>query len=876
MGRWDYIGSERDELGANIGTLTRQVNELTDAADKLTGSNVDIPQVDTAFPPVFRRDTKRKGGVFVTLRFLIPTQTAALTIKMVRHADRDIALPQPAAFKRGKFSYTIDDIDGDEAQVGAVEREIAVRLEYGTLYDIFRLIAFTQQDRSDANPPQNPPDDVLPATPPLFQFTTPAAFGMPSDPATGLILANALDSSTRAFDAFTTLRQYAPLSDTGAVQTYAAANVNEVYFEINDPDGKSHKIGGVLNDTELTQVETAAGPNLNRGFFDRTLYKEIPGGVYSWVRNIAWANGQKTQSAGAAVNYNAGGFSTNPSTLTPSLSIVTNVDPYTPKFGRIDLTFTQPSTRVALKNVTVERKRTADLDSTYQVIVKKFSLKDDEYTTTGAHTVVIHEGVGFKPNVNYTLRTTIHAIGGAQFQFTQTVTTGTNPDVAADTGAPTLATNPDTGTTGPTVRERHSKIHAFCPAPSANSATLDNYQVVLSTQNTAPAGNPSAGSEGVQVILYGQDVTFHVAYGASLATDFYVYFRAHNQFNGGAYSAWSAGTNQHGYSRPIQDWIGTGVPVLPIRLESSGTAPGSPSIANDTTHFSISAADGADYAALLAAGVVLHLNVPALGASDTVRIVTAYDGTNHRFALGVAYAVTPGNSLAYEIHRGQKLGEKSGTGHSTTTINLGVAGAALASGTLTGFSIYMPSQPGADQIRKISSHSGTAVTLETATAAALASNACYMICQGSFGYAAINPLSGIIAGVPFRVWFNADTTENVIEVIMPTGDNAFSIQAIQILGYKSTNGVQRISFLGNVNVSPTYPQRAPSFTPIWKLRLQNLYRDGGSDGWSLYTMNVQGYSNGATPNYDPAAFVPVTIDFQGPSSYPQGRFPSYL
>src|SRR5262249_33813833 len=133
------------------------------------------------------------------------------------------------SFNHGKFFFDIDDISADEQTAGAVERELFVRLEYATAYDIFRLQAFSQAISADAVPIQNPPADVAPGDPPLFSFTTPDAFGVPSVPSSGDVIYNELDPTTPdIYDAHVGLRVYAPLSDTGAAQSFRAASVDWV------------------------------------------------------------------------------------------------------------------------------------------------------------------------------------------------------------------------------------------------------------------------------------------------------------------------------------------------------------------------------------------------------------------------------------------------------------------------------------------------------------------------------------------------------------------------------------------------------------------------------------------------------------------------
>jgi hypothetical protein len=166
-------------------------------------------------------------------------------------------------------------------------------------------------------------------------------------------------------------------------------------------------------------------------------------------------------------------------------------------------------------------------------------------------------------------------------------------------------------------------------------------------------------------------------------------------------------------------------------------------------------------------------------------------------------------------------------------------------------------------------------TLDSPFAAGPGNNACYMVSKGSFGYAAINPLSGIIAGVPFGHYLDGDTGEIVLEVIMPTGGNAFSVTAINVRGYKKGNGKAVIASKGNISVSPSYRFAAPSYIVVFRLRLQNLYRGGGSDGWSTYTYYAETYQSTSTPNYDPSATPAVEVDFQAPTSYPSSRYATF-
>src|SRR5205085_11461048 len=94
---------------------------------------------------------------------------------------------------------------------------------------------------------------------------------------------------------------------------------------------------------------------------------------------------------------------------------------------------------------------------------------------------------------------------------------------------------------------------------------------------------------------------------------------------------------------------------------------------------------------------------------------------------------------------------------------------------------------------------------------------------------------------------------------------------IHIPGYRKSNGVQRINFYSNVTITPTYSLEAPSgYTPIFRIQLGNLYRDGGSDGYSALSCYVEGFTSAAPPTatYEPGTYVPVTVDYLSPDSYP--------
>jgi hypothetical protein len=933
------VPTGQDIVGSEIQSLRNDIAEIKQAQSAQTAIQAAYPQPFSPFTPAFER---LKSRCFAYLPFVGIRDCDSLLIVLVRASD---ATSDDSIFQN-KIEAEWADIDAKERESNFIQRKFPVRLEYSTLYYVWRLIGFVVNGGKLKNPENAP----VFTTPPLATFTTPEAFNAPSAPNAGLIIYNELDPITPdTFDAHAGLKQHAPLTDAGAAQTYRQALADWVQSVLTRDYGGTTGVQTIppfkhiLKESELDQVDPTSTPP-NRGFVVLDANGLIPGAGYIWTENTVHSPaGKKTTTGNVA--FQAANLQTDINQLTNTALVIKSTDPFDGKHVIPFFEWTQPLIPVGMKNHSLALKKNAVTDWE-PVVVRGPELQSDAYhitplnggtisltsglknivgvgtkfkqlqegwkikvgaqtltigtitddthmtvttnsaTTAGgqAYTVVIVvplvSSMKVKPSTTYDVRAIIRARAGGILTLTTIFVTDADGNVVVDTAAPTLAVNPDTGTTGPTVTERGSKIDVSIPLPSANINTLDNYQVILSTSPTAPAGNPTVGLEGVLVIKYGQNPSFNLSYFASLSGDFYLFYRAHNQ-SATPYSAWSAGTNQHGYSRPVTDFIGTGVPVWPIGLQASGTAPGVPAIANDATHFSIATSDSTDYQAMIAAGTVLHLNIPSPGtaspALDTTRKATTYDLANHRFTVDVAFSAALSNSLAYEIHRGNSLGEKSGTAHTTTLINLGTAGAALAANALLGYSIYMPSQPAADQIRRIKAHASGQITLETATAGALANNACYLICQGSFGYAAQNPLSGIIAGAPFRLWYDADLTQTRFEVIMPTGENAFSADAIQLLGYKKSNGVERHNSYENPTVSPSFAIQSPSYVPVWRMRLQNRFRDGGSDGWSTYTYYVEGYQSGATPGqtYDPFTFAPPEIDFLSPANYPTSRYPDY-
>lgn len=414
--------------------------------------------------------------------------------------------------------------------------------------------------------------------------------------------------------------------------------------------------------------------------------------------------------------------------------------------------------------------------------------------------------------------------------------------------------------------------------PASGTATIKKYRFSMATASTVPNRDvPSVGIGGLVALKKGHIGTVMFQRALSDITTITFFFRV-QALNDIGWSEWSAATTVLGSTirRPLEDSIDTGIPVLPMKLQNSGTATGSPAFPNDATHFTGADGDFEPYHTYLTQGKVLHLHVPSLAASDTIRRIISYLPDIRLFTVDVAFGSVPGNGLAYEVHVGNRLGEKSGTGHSTTVINLGAAGAALANNTLTGFGIYMPSQPSADKIRRITVHTGGQVTLESATAGALANNACYLICQGFYGYAAQNPLSGIIAAVPAQVWQDEGQTKNIIRPIMPT-ENGTSVYTISLKAYRKSNGVLKKEEIIIPSDTQGYSiDASSSYVPIYTIQFTNKFRDGESDGRSSVSFYFEGFQGGvaAPAAYDPTAFPAPDIGFLDRERWPI-QFPNF-
>lgn len=437
------ISTGQDLVGAQLNDLRRDLNLLKADQSALTAVTVSIPEPCTAGTGVAIAFEKFKKGCRATLCARLPNTAAGSNIVTLR----TVVVRAADATSQSAFdeALLVDSAEVTDAarEAGHFEYRFGHRLEYDTLYWVVRYVAIDE----DGSRVKNPEGDVVYNALPLATFTTPKQFNAPSAPNAAQILFNRLDPTTQEYDAEFGVRVYAPLTDAGAAQTWGASGCTDVVVVLERQGGSPAypplKFAVLLADSDFTQVDAASSP-ANRGYVDITCKPLAPGAPYIWSKNIAWCNGEKIEATGS-VAFNAAGFQVDPLNLTSvSLTITQAVDPYNPKFVKVELNFTQPATVVALKHVRLERKLTAEADSEYKVVTepKKLSLRDDEWHSAGAKVVLLKETMKAKPGVAYTLRCTITAIGGSQRQFTQGFTAGADPDVSADTAAPSSLGTP--------------------------------------------------------------------------------------------------------------------------------------------------------------------------------------------------------------------------------------------------------------------------------------------------------------------------------------------------------------------------------------------------------------------------------------------------
>lgn len=428
----------QDIVGAALGTITKRLTALEDADRGLTTSVVTIPEVDLSFTPVFRRDKK---GVWVTLAFFIPPTATGLRVSLIRTAKRSSA----EQFQENRFGENLRDIEDSERAAGRIVREIPVRLEYDTQYDLFRLRATTTDSVGDSAQVFNPSEEPLFNDVPLLQFTTPEAFGVPSSPNAALILVNELDPTTKDYDGYVVVRIHAPLNvETGAAQTYRQALVDHVVAKFtrvgtSERPTKSH----VLSSTELDQVDAGSTP-ANRGYVDVTIRNFRPGSQYTWDANVAWTNGEKRTSTGAAVTlYGAGlrlGTNGLPELTGVSLTATVDGDIADSSSATVTLAFTQSTPAIALRKIGLRWKKTSGGAYPADPQRTRTLHKDDFHANGGSYTIIL-PGNKIKPRKDWDFELVITGEGdiGGGVPPKRTVTTTLDATALNDPSAPSVS-----------------------------------------------------------------------------------------------------------------------------------------------------------------------------------------------------------------------------------------------------------------------------------------------------------------------------------------------------------------------------------------------------------------------------------------------------
>jgi hypothetical protein len=276
------------------------------------------------------------------------------------------------------------------------------------------------------------------------------------------------------------------------------------------------------------------------------------------------------------------------------------------------------------------------------------------------------------------------------------------------------------------------------------------------------------------------------------------------------------------------------------------------------------------------------LALTSLGAGDQVRNIVAsvFSGGVVTVTVDTPYSGVPANGTLFEIHRGLRLAGVSGIGHTVGRFILPNSASAVDD-FYSGTTLYIPSAPAGQKIQKVVGYVGASrrclvEPLETALAAAPADGCGFMMSNGSFGYAS-STLTGVIAPVPFRVWYNNETILNVIEPILPTGENSFSISEYHVQVIRAGSGAQRAETKTAIAKSPVFTFPALGYAPAVRIQFGNLYRESNSDGYSVFSFYSPAYQSGAPPvtPYAPGIYVPVSVDYEDDGNYPVSRYPVF-
>lgn len=395
--------TNEDLVQNKLGGLQSQINALQQQQTAATSVTVELPEPDTAFTTVYER-TKR--GVFATLKYFIPVMTQNLKTYLIKHSDRIVS---QAVYDKKQIKDDSDDITDAERAAGTIERRFDIRLDYDTQYDMARLVAVGE---GSLDKRKNPPDDPLYTDTPLHTFTTPEAFGVPSSPNASLILINKLDESTKDYDAYVVLRQYAPLNlETGAAQSYRVAQVDTVKSHLSrtGTTETAHNTH-LLSEAELDQVDAGSTP-ANRGYCDLTIRSLRPGVPWTWDRNVNYTNGEKKESTGSPVSFTAGGLQIGtagiPELQSFSVTATVDGDIAAPTGAVVTVTFQQhATTAVALRRIElyVKKSTTGSYPDDPQYLIP---IHKDSYHTPNATYNVVFDHVKIKPRKDWNIKAII-------------------------------------------------------------------------------------------------------------------------------------------------------------------------------------------------------------------------------------------------------------------------------------------------------------------------------------------------------------------------------------------------------------------------------------------------------------------------------------
>src|SRR5882672_11380902 len=377
----DKVGTGYDLEGARIdGAIAQsQAAKGTLTAGKSSPTGIPIPSSPLKVADVV---ILTKGRIREEFSVVLPDNSAKLTTVIVPHALRDTDPHYQAAI----LTDTIRIDQNLLAQnAGLYVYVFNPLVESNTVYDLLQLIVEAETADGGKTEIANPIDlpkfnDAVPVIAgQSWQFTSGNVVGGPSDPAANLIVINRLDPRSKKFDAEMAFRVYAPVPAATGVswQTYLGAVVSAVVDFGPGPEHIQYVIGA--SDT-LTDPAPIGGVT-NRGYVDIPRKKLTPGVAGTWIKNIVNLNGEKSVSNSTNIAFFTGNVNQSIQSLTSVNLVLQATGANDQKIQKLTLEYQEPTPAVALKNATVELS--LDAGVTYEVVVHKFSLKEDDWITPG-------------------------------------------------------------------------------------------------------------------------------------------------------------------------------------------------------------------------------------------------------------------------------------------------------------------------------------------------------------------------------------------------------------------------------------------------------------------------------------------------------------